>query len=157
MRVQKQAPTGVERTFDEEEIIVSKTDGRGLITCANDVFLRVSGYSEEEILGQPHNLIRHPAMPQGVFRVLWKTVQAGDEIFAFVINQSKNSDHYWVLAHVTPTFDGDGRIVGYHSNRRVPDREAMRHGATLFADAFRRAAARWRRAGRHRGPIRFKR
>ena len=118
-------PTGRERTFAEDEIIVSKTDLKGVITYANPVFIRVSGYSEEELLGAPHNIIRHPDMPRCVFKLLWDTIQAGKEIFAYVVNLCKNGDHYWVFAHVTPTFDEDGRIVGYHSSRRVPDREAV--------------------------------
>lgn len=125
MRVLKVRPTGVERFFAEDDIIVSKTDSRGIITYANDIFQQVSGFKEEELLGQPHNLIRHPDMPQCVFRVLWQTIAEGREIFAYVVNQSKCGDHYWVLAHVTPTFDNSGRVVGYHSNRRVPGRKAI--------------------------------
>ncbi|WP_193368366.1 PAS domain-containing protein [Pelagibius marinus] len=119
------SPTGRERHFDTEEIIVSKTDLQGRITYANDVFLRVAGYTEEEILGQPHNLIRHPDMPHSVFKLLWDTIEAGEEIFAYVINQAKNGDHYWVFAHVTPSFDAEGKISGYHSNRRRPDPEQI--------------------------------
>lgn len=125
MRVLATKPTGVECFFGDDEIIVSKTDARGIITYANDVFQRVSGYSEAELLGQPHNLIRHPGMPACVFRFLWQTIQAGKEIFAYVVNQARNGDHYWVFAHVTPTFDTRGRVVGYHSNRRVPSRRAI--------------------------------
>lgn len=133
MRHQKIAPTGVERCFGEDEIIVSKTDTRGLITYANDVMQRISGYTEEEILGQPHNLIRHPDMPQCVFRLLWQTIASGQEIFAYVVNQSSNGDHYWVLAHVTPTFDKEGRITGYHSNRRVASKRALDAIRPLYA------------------------
>lgn len=127
------APTGREVRFDDNEIIVSKTDLRGVITYANDVFARVSGYSRRELLGQPHNLIRHPAMPRCVFRVLWETLQDGREIFAYVINQARNGDHYWVFAHVTPSYDLDGRMVGYHSNRRVPYADALPAVQTLYA------------------------
>lgn len=119
-------PTGREKFFQDDEIIVSKTDTRGIITYANEVFLRVAGYTEGEVLGQPHNLIRHPDMPMCVFKFLWDTIEAGREIFAYVVNQAKNGDHYWVLAHVTPTYDGAGKIVGYHSNRRTASREAVK-------------------------------
>lgn len=118
-------PTGVERQFGTEEIIVSKTDLKGHLTYANDVFIRVSGFEEHELIGRPHSLIRHPDMPRAVFKLLWDAVESGREIFAYVNNMSRNGDHYWVLAHVTPSFDGDGRIIGYHSNRRVPDRRAV--------------------------------
>ena len=118
-------PSGHERTFSDEEIIVSKTDRQGRITYANDVFLRISGYTEAEVLGQPHSLIRHPDMPRCVFKLLWDTIEAGREIFAYVVNMAVNGDHYWVLAHVTPTFAASGEIVGFHSNRRTPDRAAL--------------------------------
>ncbi|MCB9858407.1 MAG: PAS domain-containing protein [Phycisphaerales bacterium] len=117
--------TGREQTFGEDEIIVSKTDLKGKITYANEVFLRVAGYTEHEVLGKPHNIIRHPDMPRCVFKLLWDTIESGKEIFAYVINRCKNGDHYWVFAHVTPTFDDSGRIVSYHSNRRVPDRTVL--------------------------------
>ncbi len=111
--------TGMERHFDTDDIIVSKTDLRGRITYANRTFLDISGYGEEEVLGQPHSLIRHPHMPRAVFALLWDYLHAGREVFAYVINRARNGDHYWVLAHVTPSRDPQGHIVGYHSNRRV--------------------------------------
>ncbi len=126
-------PTGRERSFEEYEIIVSKTDLKGRITYANDIFCRVAGYSETEVLGQPHSIIRHPDMPRCVFKLLWDTVEAGHEIFAYVVNLCKNGDHYWVFAHVTPTFDEGGNIVGYHSNRRVPERRAVEQIKQIYA------------------------
>ncbi|MEU2350382.1 PAS domain-containing protein [Modestobacter sp. NPDC049651] len=113
-------PTGVERTFSPDELIVSKTDTRGVITYANDVFLRVGAYALDEVVGQPHNLIRHPDMPRAVFGLLWETLAAGQELFAYIVNLAADGAHYWVLAHVTPSRDAAGRIVGYHSNRRCP-------------------------------------
>ena len=118
-------PTGRERTFGEDEIIVSKTDTSGRITYANDVFLRVAGYTEDEVLGQPHSLVRHPEMPRCVFKLLWDTISSGSEIFAYVVNLAKDGDHYWVLAHVTPTFGRSGEIIGYHSSRRCPERSEL--------------------------------
>ncbi len=117
--------TGSEVFFKDDEIIVSKTDLKGRITYANRVFLAIAGYSEREVLDQPHSLIRHPDMPRCIFKMLWDTVQEGREIFAYVINRCKNGDHYWVYAHVTPNFDEDGKITGYHSNRRVPNRKVL--------------------------------
>ncbi len=72
-------PSGKECFFGEDDIIVSKTDPKGIITYANRVFIQISGYTEEELLGQPHNLIRHPDMPGSVFRLLWDTISAGQE------------------------------------------------------------------------------
>jgi PAS domain S-box-containing protein len=117
--------TGREVGFQSDEIIVTKTDPTGKITYANDLFVRVSGYEEEELLGSPHSLIRHPDMPRAVFRLLWDRIKGGEEIFAFVVNRCKNGDHYWVLAHVTPNFDQAGSIVGYHSSRRVAQPRAL--------------------------------
>nr|WP_211247354.1 PAS domain-containing protein [Cryptosporangium arvum] len=118
-------PSGVERTMAEDELIVSKTDARGIMTYVNDVFLRVSAYPESEVLGQPHNMIRHPDMPRCVFKLLWDTIKSGQEIFAYVVNLAGDGAHYWVLAHVTPSFGPGGQIIGYHSNRRTPDRAGM--------------------------------
>ncbi|GHF31129.1 transcriptional regulator [Kordiimonas sediminis] len=112
-------PTGIANEFGASEIIVTKTDLQGKITYANDVFCRLSELSTQDVLGQPHNLIRHPDMPRSIFKLLWERIQAGKEIFAFVLNMAMSGNHYWVLAHVTPTIV-DGQIVGYHSNRRRP-------------------------------------
>jgi hypothetical protein len=68
-----------------------------------------------------------------VFQLLWDTIQKGDEIFAYVVNLTKNGDHYWVLAHVTPTFDEAGKIIGFHSNRRTPDRSAIQAIRPIYA------------------------
>ena len=125
--------TGVERTFSTDQIIVSKTDCAGRITYANDVFLQLSGYTEKELLGKPHNLIRHPDMPRVVFKALWDTISTGNEIFAYVINRAKNGDHYWVFAHVTPNFDANHNIVGYHSSRRVPRPGILEHIRPFYA------------------------
>jgi PAS domain S-box-containing protein len=129
--------------FDEESIIVSKTDRRGIITYANDVFIHVSGYAEAQLIGQPHNILRHSDMPACVFRLLWDTLEAGREIFAYVLNRSREGRPYWVFAHVTPSFDSSGQIVGYHSSRRVPYPDALPKVKALYAELLRmeRAAA----------------
>jgi PAS domain S-box-containing protein len=132
MSAKRIEPTGRESFFGDEEIIVSKTDVKGRITYANDVFLRVSHYSAKNILGQPHSIIRHPEMPRAVFKLLWETIEAGSEIFAYVLNMAANGDHYWVFAHVTPSFDAAGKITGYHSNRRKPDPAQIAKIAPLY-------------------------
>ena len=113
--------TGIERHFHPDDVIVSKTDLKGRVTYANRTFLDIAGYSEKEILGQPHSIIRHPDMPRCVFKLLWDTIEQDREIFAYVVNRAKGGDHYWVYAHVTPSYDLSGRLVGYHSMRRSPD------------------------------------
>lgn len=124
--------SGVERFFDKDEVIVSKTDLRGRITYANRVFQRVAGYTEAELLGAPHSIVRHPDMPRCVFKLLWDTLAAGQEIFAYVLNRAHNGDHYWVFAHVTPSYDDRGTVVGYHSSRRLPDRTAVEKVVPLY-------------------------
>jgi len=134
---QKITPTGREVFFDRNELIVSKTDLKGRITYANDLFQSISGFSERELLGQPHSIVRHRDMPRSVFMLLWETIQQGGETFLFVKNITKYGDHYWVLTHVTPSFDSSGQITGYHSNRRVPRREAIAAIEPIYADILR--------------------
>lgn len=126
--------TGVERFFDKDDVIVSKTNTQGVITYANRTFLSISGYGEDEVIGKPHNLIRHPEMPRCVFRLLWEHIRSGREIFAYVVNRCKQGDHYWVLAHVTPNRDANDAIVGYHSSRRVPSPAVLAAIKPLYAE-----------------------
>jgi PAS domain S-box-containing protein len=114
-------PTGRERPFGEEEIIVSKTDLTGRMTYVNKVFARLAQYPVKSLIGAPHSLIRHPDMPRSVFKLLWDRIASNNEIFAYVINMAKSGDHYWVFANVTPSWDEHGKIAGYHSNRRKPE------------------------------------
>lgn len=122
----------MELHFNEDEIIVSKTDTKGIITYGNQLFIKLSGYAEEELLGKPHNLIRHRDMPKLIFKLLWQRIQAGEEIFAYVINRAKNGDFYWVLANVTPSFGPNGQIVGYYSVRRKPKTQAIQEVKQLY-------------------------
>lgn len=146
----KVAPTQTERTFGAEEVIVSKTDLKGVITYANSVFCRVCGYSRAELLGAPHNLIRHPDMPRCVFKFLWDRIAEGHEVFAYVKNMARNGDFYWVFAHVTPTYGPRGDIVGYHSNRRSPDRKAIATVEPIYHSLLQIEASHDRREGLER-------
>lgn len=126
-------PTGREIRLPEDSYIVSKSDEKGVITYANRVFMQVSGYREQELLGRPHKILRHPEMPRGVFRHLWETIQRGEECFAYINNLAKNGDHYWVLANVTPDFDEQHqRITGYFSCRRLASRAGIEASAALY-------------------------
>jgi len=128
----KVKPTGVERKLGEEEIIVSKTDPSGRITYVNQTLLKISDFTEEDLIGQQHSIVRHPEMPRSVFKLLWETVESGQEIFAYVVNLTKYGDHYWVFAHVTPTFNDQGAIVGFHSNRRAPNAKGVQSAQALY-------------------------
>lgn len=132
------APTKTEVFFHEPEIIVSKTDVKGRLTYVNQTFCKISSYSEAELIGQPHSCIRHPEMPRAVFKLLWDSLLAGREIFAYVKNITKHGDYYWVFAHVTPSHDEKHNVVGFHSNRRVPDRAVLENTIIpLYSDILR--------------------
>lgn len=124
--------TGKELKLDSNDIIVSKTDMAGRIQYANDLFLSISGYTEDEVLNQPHSLIRHPQMPRCVFKLLWDAIKSGNEIFAYVNNRCKNGDNYWVLACVTPVYSPTGECLGYHSMRRAPSPKALEKIIPLY-------------------------
>jgi PAS domain S-box-containing protein len=119
-------PTSVERKMREDDFIVSKTDLKGRITYGNRIFIEFSGYTEAELLGSQHNIIRHPDMPRGVFKFLWDTIQAKEECCAYVKNLASDGSYYWVFANVTPEYDKSGNVVGYFSVRRKPKDEAVK-------------------------------
>ncbi|CAO4847925.1 MAG: hypothetical protein CNLJKLNK_00743 [Holosporales bacterium] len=114
-----------ERYLADEELIVSKTNTKGIIQYANDIFCSIADFNESDVLGKPHNIVRNPDMPACIFKLLWDTIQSGDEIFAYVNNLGKNGDNYWVLAHVTPSYNENNELLGYHSNRRKPSQKAL--------------------------------
>ena len=118
-------PSSVERMMRENDFIVSKTNAKGIITYGNPIFIEFSGYSEEELLGSQHNIIRHPEMPRAAFQLAWDTIQSGKEFFGYVKNMAKDGSYYWVFTHITPDFDLQRNIVGYTSVRRYPRREAV--------------------------------
>lgn len=111
--------------FQDDEFIVSKTDLSGRITYGNDLFIKISGYSEKDLLHSPHNILRHPEMPKLIFKLLWERVKNGKEIFAYVKNLTKDNNYYWVFAHVTPSYSNSGTIIGFHSVRRKPTPAAL--------------------------------
>jgi len=127
-----QPVTQVEVPLREGTFIVSTTDLKGRITSVNEEFLRISGFHEEELIGQPHNLVRHPDMPPEMFASLWETVQAGKTWHGLVKNRCKNGDHYWVDASVSPMTSG-GAVVGYVSVRSKPNRVQVQEAERLYA------------------------
>lgn len=114
------------------ENLVSTTDLKGRITYCNPAFISASGYSREELEGQPHNLIRHPDMPEEAFRDMWDTISAGEPWSMLVKNRRKNGDHYWVRANVTPLMSGT-KVAGYMSVRTIPDRGEIEKSQALYA------------------------
>lgn len=115
----------MEILMKEEDFIVSKTDLSGKITYVNKIFMQMAGYRESELLGKPHSIIRHRAMPKIVFKLLWDRIKAKEEVFAYVVNKTKQNDEYWVYANVTPSYDENGKVIGYYSVRRMPNPKAL--------------------------------
>ncbi|MEY4503763.1 MAG: hypothetical protein RL154_55 [Pseudomonadota bacterium] len=114
-----------EYLINTSKLIVSKTDVNGEILQANDAFCEVSGYQKQELIGQPHNLVRHTDMPKIVFKLLWVKLLDAQEVYAFVKNMRKNGDYYWVYATVTPQLARNGEIVSFTSVRKKPNRKAI--------------------------------
>jgi aerotaxis receptor len=123
--------TDREYELSETETIVSTTDLQGNITYANPYFVQVSGYPEEELIGAPQNILRHPDMPAAAFADLWTTIKRGQPWTGLVKNRCKNGDFYWVLANVTPVVES-GRVIGYMSVRIKPSREDVAQATQLY-------------------------
>lgn len=128
----KITPTSVERVLREDEFIVSKTDLKGRIVYGNRTFIEFSGYTEAELLGVQHNIVRHPDMPRAVFKLLWDTIQSGQECFAYVKNLARDGSYYWVFANVTPSYDAQRNLIGYFSVRRKAKPEAIKAVTQLY-------------------------
>jgi PAS domain S-box-containing protein len=145
-------PAAIEREIAADELFFSTTDRRGIITSGNSVFSRISGYAMGELIGSPHNLVRHPGMPGGVFRIVWDRLLSGRLTAAYVANRTKAGDTYWVFATITPLGDGFlsvrvaprgplfARIRSLYAEVRAYEDEARRHGASR-ADAAALGAA----------------
>ncbi|OFZ70893.1 MAG: chemotaxis protein, partial [Betaproteobacteria bacterium RBG_16_58_11] len=123
--------TNIERSLKEGEFIVSKTNLKGQITYINRPFMEISGFTEEELLGAPHNIVRHPDMPPAAFNDLWKTLQSGKPWRGMVKNRCKNGDYYWVDASANPIWE-DGRITGYMSLRAKPSRGQIDEAERIY-------------------------
>lgn len=123
-----------ETLVPENVFIYSRTDPKGRITEANQAFADLSGYAIEEMVGQPHNLIRHPDMPKEAFADMWKSLKAGRPWQGLVKNRRKDGGYYWVLATVSPVRAEDGQVIGFQSLRRKPSRESVK----AASDAYRR-------------------
>jgi PAS domain S-box-containing protein len=126
-------PKNNEKTFKQNELLVTKTDLKGKITYANQAFINIVGLSESELLGQPHNIIRHPDMPKLVFKILWDALKREEEVHAYVKNLCADGSYYWVMANVTPSIF-KGKVVGYHSARRCPKKQAISTVEPLYRE-----------------------
>ncbi len=141
-------PTNREHKMAENDFIVSKTDTKGRITYANRIFMKMAQYPEEKLLNVQHNIIRHPDMPRGVFKLLWDTIKQEQEFFGFVKNLSADGSFYWVFANITPDYDSSGKVTGYYSVRRQPSEEAIRAVTPIYQEML----AIEKRSGAKEGP-----
>ncbi|GAB6041155.1 PAS domain-containing protein [Endothiovibrio diazotrophicus] len=120
-----------ELPFPEGYLIVSRTDTRGIITHANKSFVAMSGYTMEELIGEPHHILRHPDMPKAGFQSLWETIESGKKWHGYVKNLRKDGRFYWVYATVVPNVR-HGKVVGYTSVRRRPSRKKVAEAEALY-------------------------
>jgi aerotaxis receptor len=111
-----------EEVFFDGRSLISETDTKGIITYVNRKFSEMSGYSKEEAIGQPHNLLRHPDMPKAAFEEMWKVIKEGKIWEGYVKNLRKDGKFYWVIVHIVPKKDDAGNIIGYIASRKVPER-----------------------------------
>lgn len=123
--------TGVERPYPDGRLIVSRTDLNGVLTHVNDAFVEISGYTEDELIGKPQHILRHPDMPKAAYADLWKTVKEGKKWHGYVKNLCKDGSHYWVYATVVPNVRR-GQTVGYTSVRRKPSRSKIEEAAAQY-------------------------
>jgi len=120
----KITPKNSEKVFAENELLVTKTDLKGIITYANREFMHIVEIDENVLVGAPHNIIRHPDMPKIIFKYLWSYLQNEEEIHAYVKNICADGSYYWVFANVTPSYLNE-KVVEYHSARRKPTAKAL--------------------------------
>ena len=123
--------TNTERTFPPNQKLISNTDLNGNIRHCNDAFIAISGFSKSELIGQPHNIVRHPDMPPLAYKIMWEHLKAGKPWMGLVKNRSKNGDYYWVDAYVTPVTE-KGKVVGYESVRSCPSRTDVQRADKLY-------------------------
>lgn len=123
--------TEKEFPYPEGRLIISRTDLNGIITHANEAFVELSGWNREDLIGQPHAILRHPDMPAAAFKDLWDTLKAGKKWFGYVKNLRKDGGHYWVYATAVPNVR-NGQVVGYTSVRREPSRKKIEEMTALY-------------------------
>jgi PAS domain S-box-containing protein len=133
-KMKKPTPIDEEIVLDPKRYIVSETDEKGRITFCNDYFMEVSGYTNEELIGKSHNIVRHPDMPKVVFKLLWETISQGKNINAVVKNLAKDGRYYWIFTEFESRKDRDtGEIIGYHADRKSISVHVLEIIANLYA------------------------
>ncbi|WP_200763718.1 PAS domain-containing protein [Nitrosophilus alvini] len=129
----KPVPVNEEYIFTDG-VIISETDTNGVITFANRKFCEISGYKKEELVGQPHSIVRHPDMPKAAFKDMWETIKNGKNWEGLIKNLRKDGKYYWVMSYIKPKYDENGNIIGYIAARRVPTRPEIRRYEILYKE-----------------------
>lgn len=130
--MKKIIPNTNEQLMSQDDFIVSKTDLKGNITYCNEIFMKFAQLKEKDLLGKPHNIIRHPDMPRIVFKLLWSRIKNQEEIFAYVKNLASDGSYYWVYANITASVDANNKTIGYYSVRRKPKNSALETIKSLY-------------------------
>ncbi|MET0104329.1 MAG: PAS domain-containing protein [Sedimenticola sp.] len=120
--------------LDKDAFVVTRSDLSGNITYVNRAYLRISGFTEKEVLGQPHSINRHPEMPRIIFKLAWERIQTGNEFCGYVKNRCHDNTHYWFFTNITPSYSLSGELTGYQSVRRHASEEALDVIRPLYAE-----------------------
>lgn len=132
--MKRPTPTESQIQLSDTRFIVSKTDAKGIITYANDYFIEISGYTEKELIGQPHNLVRHPDMPKVAFKLMWDRISKGHNFIAIVKNLAKNGSYYWVITDFEPKIDPiTNEIIAHTAFRKAASNKAIVAIAPIYA------------------------
>ncbi len=126
--------TNKEKKFDSHQMIVSKTDAKGTILFANENFIKISGYREDELVGKPHSLLRHPHMPKAIYHYMWKKLKEGKNVRIPLKNRTKSGDHYWVTTDFEIRRNRDGEIEGYIAFRHAAPRHLIKEIEPLYTE-----------------------
>lgn len=119
--------------LDPHKVIMSTTNHKGVIQSVNDFFIEICGYSQEELIGKPHNIIRHPDMPKVIFKTLWEKLNKGENLYAVVKNLTKSGDYYWVVTKFVTSFDNEGNIIAHHAKRKAVPKKVKALAKDLYA------------------------
>lgn len=132
-KIYKAEPLNEEILFDGG-VMITETDLSGIITYANKKFREMTGFSKEELVGSPHSINRHPDMPKGAFRAMWKTIKSGDIWRGYVKNMRKDGNYYWVLVYIQPKVDQTDSVIGYVAGRKIASREAIEEARKTYSE-----------------------
>ncbi len=128
-------PTDNQIELSSKKYIVSKTNAKGIIEYGNDYFVEISGYSENELIGQPHSIVRHPDMPKIAFKMMWDRIKEGKNFMAIVKNMAKNGDYYWVVTEFEPKHDTiTGEIISHTAFRKAAPQKAIDAITPIYAE-----------------------